>query len=331
VNPVDIVQLILQNKSLEPQKKMGEGRASTNIALIKYWGKKDERLRIPTNSSLSVALPDKSTLTKITLSDKNHNEVILNGKALDVASPFANRLSIYLDYFRSTSTMYFKINTEVNFPVAAGLASSASGFAALVLALNDFFAWQLTKKELSILARLGSGSACRSLWSGFVEWHAGSKDDGMDSYAEQLDITWPELCAGVIVCEAKAKKINSTIAMQHTMSTSPFFNDWVSQSNKDLMQIKEAIQAKDFVLMGEIAEANAMMMHASCIAARPAILYWQPETLAIIHKIQALRQQGVPVYLTIDAGANLVLFFIQDEKQAIIKALPKAEILQLQI
>lgn len=155
--------------------------APANIALCKYWGKRDTTLNLPLTSSLSISLGKKGATCTVQLSDQLQDICILNGKTLAVDSKFSTRITQFLDLFRPCEKMFFHVNSQMNIPLAAGLASSACGFASLVLALNDFFGWKLSQQELSILARLGSGSACRSLVQGFVEWQAGLRADGMDS------------------------------------------------------------------------------------------------------------------------------------------------------
>ena len=135
-------------------------------------------------------------------------------------SQFAQRTSEYIDLFRRQSKLHFQIDIKINIPVAAGLASSACGFASLLCALNDLFAWQLSLKHLSILARLGSGSASRSLWMGFVEWHAGISQDGMDSYSEPLEMDWPTLQVGILSISEEQKPISSREAMLRTVNSS---------------------------------------------------------------------------------------------------------------
>ncbi|MBV9576805.1 MAG: hypothetical protein JO149_09300, partial [Gammaproteobacteria bacterium] len=170
----------------EPQREKGLAFAPTNIALCKYWGKRDIELNLPVTPSLSVALPDKGAMTTLTVHDKPTDTLILNGKELAPQSEFVERVNNYLDLFRPEKDWHLQIDINMNIPVAAGLASSACGFASLISAMNDLFDWKLSARYLSILARLGSGSACRSLWNGFVEWHVGTQPDGMDSYGEPL-------------------------------------------------------------------------------------------------------------------------------------------------
>ena len=215
MNAQKLVNQIIYNKNSTPIKK-GYGQASINIALSKYWGKRDTELNLPTNSSLSISLPNLGTKTSIEAISKPSDQIYLNGKLLANTEIFAKRLSKFLDYFRQTKNKqnYFKVDTTNTVPTAAGLASSASGYAALVLALNDYYQWQLNKKQLSILARLGSGSATRSIYNGFVIWHKGVQEDGLDSYAEELDISWQELRIGLIEIDVSEKKTSSSEGMK---------------------------------------------------------------------------------------------------------------------
>ena len=192
---LDVVKQIVP--PLSSSLQTASAFAPANIALCKYWGKRDSELNLPMTSSLSVSLGDKGTCTKISVNDQD--KIILNGDMLSLDLPFAKRLIAYLDLFRTQDHLHFSIETTNNIPTGAGVASSASGFAALVLALDKLFQWQLDKKHLSILARLGSGSACRSLWQGFVKWHVGVRGDGMDSVAEPLSIEWPNFRMGLLI------------------------------------------------------------------------------------------------------------------------------------
>ena len=229
---------------------------------------------------------------------------------LPLATAFAQRVVAFLDVFRLLSwPWHAHLTIKTTIPIAAGFASSACGFAALVLALNQLFTWGLTPKELSILARLGSGSATRSFWRGFVIWHAGERADGMDSYGEPLAITWPTFCVGLLTINAEEKPLSSRVAMQCTQHTSPFYAAWVKQAHADLAVLQQAIQTRNFVLLGETAESNALAMHASMLASRPVICYSLPETLSIMQHIWLLRQRGTAVYFTQDAGPNLKLLF----------------------
>jgi len=302
--------------------------APTNIALIKYWGKRDTQLNLPVTSSLSVTLPEHGTHTKLTLIDEPHDQVILNNEMLSTDANFYQKIINFIDMFRFADER-FCIDTTNNIPTAAGLASSASGFAALTLALNEIYQWQLSKQQLSCLARMGSGSACRSLWNGFVLWQKGDNTDGSDSFAYPLNITWPELRIGICYVETKQKPISSRDAMNITTKTSTLYADWPTIVENDLRQIQIAMQQKDFIRFAEIAEQNARAMHATMQAARPSICFSTAETFAVIKKIEALREAGIPVYFTQDAGANLKLLFTAEYEQSIKNAFQGVEVIAL--
>ena len=205
--------------------------------------------------------------------------------------------------------MYFTVFTHNNIPTAAGLASSASGYAALVLALDRMFNLGLGLPSLSVLARMGSGSACRSLFDGFVLWNRGTRADGMDSYAEKIQAQWPGLCIGIVNITRNEKPIGSREAMNRTVASSQFYKQWPGRVKDDLAALQNAIRSKDFELLGRTSEANALAMHATMIETWPPVLFWQPETIAVFQKVWELRNKRVAVYFTIDAGPNVKLLF----------------------
>lgn len=312
---------------LSPAKPVGHGLAPVNIALSKYWGKRDVTLNLPMNGSVSISLPGLGTETTLKLAEQKQDRIQLNGDLLAKDNQFAVRLSAFLNYFRDEDT-FFDIDTINTVPTAAGLASSASGYAALVLALDDFFGWQLSPEKLSLLARLGSGSASRSLYPGFAIWHKGQQEDGMDSFAEAIDIQWPEFSVGLVKVNIGQKSMSSTTGMQNTVETCDLYKAWPEQAGKDMQQVLNAIQAKDFELLGKTAEHNALSMHATMMATWPPIVYWQPESLAAMQTVWKLRSEGVQVYFTMDAGPNLKLLFPETEKPAIEQAFPDISIIK---
>ena len=307
-----------------PLHQSAQAFAPVNIALIKYWGKRNIPLNLPTNDSLSIALNNLGTRTHIQVASED--QAWLNNKLLAAENPFAQRLWQFVDLLRPKD-IKLHIHTSNDVPTAAGLASSASGFAALVLALNDLFGWQLDKQQLSILARLGSGSACRSLWPGFVHWHQGQRADGLDSFAEPLPYAWPELRIGLVKVSNQAKAISSTQGMIHTLKTSPLYAQWPQTAQRDLAQLLSALERKDFNLLGTIAQSNALAMHATMLAARPPVAYWQAESMAQIQKTLELQQQGVEIYFTMDAGPNLKLIFEQTHQATLLENFPEAKII----
>jgi diphosphomevalonate decarboxylase len=291
--------------------------APTNIALCKYWGKRDTELNLPMTSSLSIALPDKGAMTTCSVQDKPYDTVVLNDKELLPDSGFVKRTTEFLDLFRSTQNWHLHIDIKMNIPVAAGLASSACGFASLVSALNDLFDWKLKQNELSILARLGSGSAARSLWTGFVEWHAGTRPDGMDSHGEPIDIEWPSLRIGILNISGAEKPISSRDAMQQTVNSSMFYNDWTKKVTFDLPMLKKAIKMRNFSVLGGTAESNALSMHATMLSSWPPVCYFLPDTIQAMHKVWDLRKQGLELYFTQDAGPNLKLLFLEKDTNTV--------------
>lgn len=325
----DVIQILLQNKLVNVSaREKGLAFAPTNIALCKYWGKRDSELKLPMTSSLSISLPDKGALTSIAIREKN-DSIILNGNELAADTPFVTRVVSYLDLFRPNKKWYLHIDIKMNIPVAAGLASSACGFASLAAALNDLFDWKLAQRELSILARLGSGSAARSLWKGFVEWHAGVRADGMDSYAEPLSFEWPELRIGILSLSTAEKTISSRAAMQHTVDSSVLYAAWPKKVARDMVILRQALQRKNFALLAGTSESNALTMHATMLSSWPPVCYFLPETIAAMHRIWALRKEGLNVFFTQDAGPNLKLIFLDTEEVHVKSYFPDLEVIQL--
>jgi diphosphomevalonate decarboxylase len=321
---IETVNQLLGDRALETDG-VGKAYAPANVALCKYWGKRDAALNLPVTSSLSISLGDIGTTTEVRLID-GADRISLNGERVAVDQAFAIRLTGFLDFFRPTAGRGFAVDTVNTVPTAAGVASSASGYAAIVLALDDLFGWGLTRRELSILARLGSGSASRSVYDGFVKWHRGEAADGMDSFAERLDVDWPELRVGLVVVADSAKPIGSSEAMARTVATSTFYQQWGSRSETDLVALEGAVAARDFRVLGEIAESNALAMHAMMLTATPPILYWTIGTVDTLHKIWALRETGTPVYATIDAGPNVKVLFEAENAGSVEKAFPGVRI-----
>ena len=306
--------------------------APANIALVKYWGKRDSKLNLPVTDSLSIDLGNLGTETTIEYSPDGQDTVILNGNKLAQDDPFAVKVINFVDLFRSalnqaaTDRPALTITTNNNIPTGAGVASSASGFAALTKALDQFFGLALAGRELSLLANLGSGSASRSIFKGFVYRHAGTDPDGMDSYSEPLPYTWPELKIGLITVSAKAKRVSSRDGMERTVATSPLYKKWPDQVKSDMAKILSAIKAKDFGLLGATAESNALAMHECMRAATPPLNYFEPETEAIISKVQELRKEGLPLYLTIDAGPNVKLLYLNKDEEKVKTEFPNMRV-----
>lgn len=324
----DIVNGVLKDRvDSFPDVHTATAFAPTNIALCKYWGKRNQELNLPVTSSLSISLSDKGAKTTLSVSENKFDRVVLNGKQVPADTAFHKRLIQFLTLFRPHPEFYFDVETISNIPIAAGLASSACGFASIVLAMDRLFSWQLHPYQLSILARLGSGSASRSIWQGFVEWHAGERLDGMDSHGEVLATTWPELSVGLLMLSQKEKAIGSREAMQRTVATSELYRAWPDKVAKDLCLIKDAIARKEFDSLGQAAESNALAMHATMLSAWPPIHYALPETISAMHKVWQLRQDGLPVYFTQDAGPNLKLLFMAKHSDQVRQVFPQIDVI----
>ena len=298
-------------------------KAPTNIALIKYWGKRDEELMLPANSSLSVTLDRFFTVTTVEfLEDATKDEFYFNGELASETE--TKKVSRFLDIVRSLagSSLYATVHSQNHVPTAAGFASSASGYAALAAASAKAIGLPLEGSFLSRLARRGSGSACRSIYGGFVEWKKGELNDGSDSYAVQiLDEKGWDFTILSVVLENKRKKVLSREGMQRTVETSPFFQGWLNTVNTDLQLAKEAIRERDFEKLGTVAEKNALKMHATTLGADPPFLYWQPGTLEVMERVQELRLSGIPAFFTIDAGPNVKVLCLNEDEEAVVKEL----------
>lgn len=320
------VDYCLRHKSLTPLKKVGTASAPLNIALVKYWGKRNEELHLPLTSSLSLSVSLKTT-TEVHLCSRKEREkdyFELNGKPLHETSTFYKRLSSYLDLFRASEDMIFHVLTTNEMPTAAGLASSASGFAALVLALDNLFGWALPTESLSILARLGSGSACRSLFPGFVLWQKGIRSDGLDSHATPITDTWPTLAMAYVPISQEEKPISSREAMKRTVSTSPLFQLWPDLVETHITKACQAIQQRSFNTLGEIAEQSALTMHATMMTSSPPILFFKPFTVDVLHRVWKAREKGLHVYATLDAGPNVKLLFQEEQRPLLHHYFPEA-------
>ncbi len=282
-------------------------QAQPNIALIKYWGKRDTRRNLPATGSLSITLDALWTRTRVEFDDSlRHDELHLNG-APDPQT--LARASACLDLLRrrAGTTARARIDTRNHFPTAAGLASSASGFAALVLAADAALGLGLDRRTLSMLARRGSGSAARSLFGGFVSMAAGQREDGEDAFAEPLldAAEWP-LAVVVAVTSNTRKSVGSGTGMERSRLTSPFYPAWVSGATADLAAAHAAVRARDFAALAEVSEHNCLKMHAVMQASQPPLLYWSGATVDCLQRIRTLRERaGVDVFFTVDAGAQV--------------------------
>ncbi|PYH95175.1 diphosphomevalonate decarboxylase [Aspergillus ellipticus CBS 707.79] len=312
--------------------------APVNIAVIKYWGKRDAVLNLPTNSSLSVTLSQRSLRTLTTASCASfypaQDELILNGKPQDIQSSkrtlacLASLRSLRREIEASDSSLPqlsafpLRIVSENNFPTAAGLASSAAGFAALVRAVADLYQLPQSARDLSRIARQGSGSACRSLMGGYVAWRAGSLEDGSDSLAEEVasQSHWPEMRAVVLVVSAEKKDVPSTEGMQTTVATSNLFATRATTVVPERMDaIETAIQNRDFPAFAEITMRDSNGFHATCLDSWPPIFYMNDVSRAavrLVHDINRAVGRTVCSY-TFDAGPNAVIYYLEKDTELV--------------
>lgn len=278
--------------------------AHPNIAFIKYWGNRDNALRLPSNGSISINLDGLFTRTTVSFQPSlPFDELIINGHA--VMGKGLERISYILDLVRVMAGIEIKaeVMSENNFPAGAGIASSAAAFAALALASSHAAGLTLSEAQLSRLARRGSGSASRSIPSGFAEWKMGTGDD--DSVA--ISIAPPEhwnLVDCIAIVSASHKKTGSTEG--HAIAgTSPLQNARVTDTPRRLELCRNAILKKDFDAFANIIEHDSDMMHAVMMTSNPPLMYWQAGTVGIFHAVREWRASGSPVAYTVDAGANV--------------------------
>jgi diphosphomevalonate decarboxylase len=284
-------------------------RAHPNIALVKYWGKRDSARVLPHQSSFSVTLAPLEVTTTVELGAAL-SAVELNGK--EARGRERERVLALVEAVGREAALglgLVRVVSRGNFPMAAGLASSAAGFAALALATRAAAGLQDDAAATSRLARTGSGSASRSVQGGFCTWHRGSRPDGEDSFATQdfKEAHWPELRLLACVVSREEKEVSSRDGMQSTVETSPYYPAWVEEAEAEVPRARDAVRRRDLPALGALAERNAWRMHATALAADPPLCYLQPGTLAILQSLPAARAKGCPVFFTLDAGPNPVL------------------------
>jgi diphosphomevalonate decarboxylase len=278
--------------------------AHPNIALIKYWGNRDMRLRIPANSSLSMNLDGLLTRTQVTFDPDLKNDVfILDGQP--VSGPAAERVSGLLDRVRRLARLRLRavVNSANNFPTGVGIASSASAFAALSLAASAAAGLQLGERDLSRLARASSGSACRSVPGGFVEWQAGSNDTDSFAYTIAPPDYW-DLTDCIAIVSQTHKLIGSSEGHERA-STSPIQAARLADTPLRMNICRQAILERDFEALTGVVELDSNLMHAVMMTCTPPLMYTLPATMAVMHAVQAMRKINIPVCYTVDAGPNV--------------------------
>ena len=278
--------------------------AHPNIAFIKYWGNRDDEIRLPQNGSISMNLGDLTTRTMVTYDSSLPRDTFdLNGIRQSGAA--LQRVSQPLNLIRGIRgfSAPAHIFSESNFPAGAGLASSAAAFAALTVAAVRAAGIEMTEKDLSRLARRGSGSAARSIPAGFVEWFRGDTD--ADSYAISIAPAdhW-ELMDCIVILDSNHKATGSTEGHRLAQS-SPLQQARVKDCDRRLENCRDAIRHKDFDALANVIELDSNLLHAVAMTSNPPVFYWLPATIEVMQAVVNWRQAGLPVAYTIDAGPNL--------------------------
>jgi len=309
------------------------GIANANIALTKYWGKKNAELKTPYNSSTSVTLEGLQTTTTVEFDEKYAEDVfVLDGDEYKAGSEEYDEVREQLDLIRGKAGIETKakVVSKNDFPTAAGFASSASGLAALTFVASKAAGLDLSVEELSKISRMGSGSASRSLIDGFAIWHRGEREDGEDSFAEQIAPVehWPEFRILGCVISKKAKKVKSRAGMKQSVATSPIFETWYTTAEKDAQKMVELIKAKDFEALGGLAQNNCILMHACAMTTKPPVIYWTDGTMQVIHRVLELQDEGVKAYFTIDGGPQVKVICLEADVPKLKEELTKLDMVQ---
>lgn len=297
--------------------------APSNIAFTKYWGRKNEKLRIPDNGSVSMCLSDLLTTTTVEFSPnyKADSFTLLrdNSKVASRKAHLSARIDLdpsirvfaHLDHIRKLAgiNLKAKVVSQNNFPSSTGLSSSASGFAALTVAAATAAGLKLTEKQLSILARQGSGSACRSIPSWFVEWIDGNTNE--TSYAKQIFPPTYWKIADVVAVISSHKKEVPTSKGQQTATSSPFMKTRLAQMPQKNQLLKKLIKTKNFTKFGELIEAEALELHTIMMTQNPPLIYLEPNSIMLMKLCQQWRTEGLPVYFTLNTGQDIHLIVEQ--------------------
>lgn len=313
--------------------------ASPSLALIKYWGKEDAGINVPATGSLAVTLGGLDTRTEVQVSDEGADRVVIDG-ALQPAQRFAPFFDSFRDFLcrslASSEPLYrtpdpaqlrFSASSTNSFPTGAGIASSSSGFAALAGACAAAVGIEPPSEELSALARIGSGSAARSVFGGYVHLPAGAH------FASPMQPpNWiPGLRIVVAIVRRAPKEHTSRDAMEHSKATSPYYREWVRSSSSDLSRALSALDRRDIEELGSAMRRSYLRMFATIFSADPPIGYWLPESLALIHACGELRSKGVTAWETMDAGPQVKILTLESDRPrvhaAVLDAVPDALII----
>jgi diphosphomevalonate decarboxylase len=289
--------------------------AHPNIALVKYWGKRNERLVLPHQSSVSVTLGPLAVVTTVEFDDRGGDDIVELNRRVATGTERSRVIEV-LSRVRTAARRELgakvgaaRMVSRGDFPAAAGLASSAAAFAALAVAARTAVGFERSKKRESIEARRGSGSACRSIEGGFVRWNRGTREDGLDSFGVQLfdESHWPDLRLLVGMVSREEKDVKSRDGMRNAVKTSPYYEAWTRDAEREAKAIVAHLQRRDLEAVGEIAERNAWRMHATSLSANPPLCYLKPRTLELMSACALARRSGLGVWFTLDAGPNPVV------------------------
>ncbi len=286
--------------------------AQPNIALIKYWGKRNISKNLPAVGSISITLSD--LYTEVSVNFKPHlseDELIVNGEQNFKMLP---RIAKCVDNILGEKRSRVQVSSISNFPIAAGLASSASAFAATTKAVASAAELSYTNLELAKFAAKASGSAARSFYDGFVELK--NIKDGIEVKSICEASSWP-LEVIIAITETRKKAVGSSLAMEISRKTSPFYNSWVSQQNHDLGIARTAIAQKDFKKLAAITEHNCLKMHSVMWASKPPIIFWNSATITCMQMVRKLQEEGLNVFFTIDAGPQVKAICLKEDSHLV--------------
>lgn len=304
-------------------------QASSDIALVKYWGKKDAENRLPENGSISMVLDGLNSVTTVEFVQNLEADMIsIDGSEISQDSREAKRVIAHLDRIRALagSTLRAKVVSQNNFPRGTGLSSSSSGFAALTLAALGALEIDLPAKEVSILARQASGSACRVVNGGFVEWHEG--DSSETSFSETISGAEDWDLRDIIAVVDSGQKTTSSTSGHELAQTSPFFSIRQKNINQKLTQCRKFIQDKDFSALGALAEAEALEFHSIILTSTPPLIFWKPGTVAVMHEVQQLREEGIECYFTLNTGFNVHILTTPENEEIVTERIGKLELVK---
>jgi diphosphomevalonate decarboxylase len=313
---------------IEHMKAMAKSPA--NIAFIKFWGKRDRKLNLPFNDSISMNLSECFTKATVDFQEKLREDLI-NINGVEVDGEKKQRVVNFLNAIRKLAKIktFANVDSENNFPADSGIASSASAFSALALAGSRAAGLNLGQMEVSRLARLGSGSASRSVIDGFAYWKKGRDDES--SYSIQLAKTdfW-DIRDIVAVVSKESKKISTTEGHEEVLS-SPYFKTRIRNIKNRIKEMKSAMLDKNFTKFGELMEEEAVDLHVITMTSKPPIFYWNAGTLQIIRKLQEWREEGLLAYFTIDAGPNVHVICQSKDEEEINERLKKLSLVKFTI